>query len=82
MREQGGSAAVWRVHPRLMAAAGLLHGLGHTHRTIMEEAATPPKRIDERLGHEDVPVQARYSHVTPRMRARLSGRTRSEPGAI
>jgi integrase len=47
------------------------HGLRHTHRTIMEEAGTPPKLMDERLGHEDGSVQARYSHVTPRMRARL-----------
>lgn len=37
----------------------------------MEEAGTPPKLMDERLGHEDGSVQARYSHVTPRMRARL-----------
>ena len=47
------------------------HGLRHTHRTIMEEAGTPPKLMDERLGHEDGSVQARYSHVTLRMRARL-----------
>jgi hypothetical protein len=37
----------------------------------MEEAGAPPKLMDERLGHEDGSVQARYSHVTPRMRARL-----------
>lgn len=37
----------------------------------MEEASTPPKLMDERLGHEDGSVQARYSHVTPRMGARL-----------
>ncbi len=47
------------------------HGLRHAHRTIMEEAGTPPKLMDERLGHEDGSVQARYSHVTPRLRARL-----------
>jgi hypothetical protein len=37
----------------------------------MEEAGTLPQLMDERLGHEDGSVQARYSHVTPRMRARL-----------
>ena len=31
----------------------------------------PPKLMDERMGHEDGSVQARYSHVTPAMRARL-----------
>ncbi len=47
------------------------HGLRHTHRTIMEEVGTQPKLMDDRLGHEDGSVQARYSHITPRMRARL-----------
>lgn len=47
------------------------HGPRHTHRTITEEAGTPPKLMDERLGHEDGSVQARHSHVTPRMRAPL-----------
>jgi hypothetical protein len=32
---------------------------------------TPPKLMDERLGHEDGSVQARYSHVTAEMRSRL-----------
>lgn len=27
--------------------------------------------MDERMGHEDGSVQARYSHVTPEMRQRL-----------
>jgi hypothetical protein len=37
----------------------------------MEELGTPPKLMDERLGHEDGSVQARYSHVTPAMRRQL-----------
>jgi hypothetical protein len=37
----------------------------------MEELGTPPKLTDERLGHEDGSVQARYSHVTPTMRRQL-----------
>ncbi|MCC3770869.1 LacI family DNA-binding transcriptional regulator [Streptomyces sp. UNOC14_S4] len=45
----------------------------HTHKAIMEELGTPPKLMDERLGHEDGSVQSRYSHVTPKMRRRLMG---------
>ena len=37
----------------------------------MEEFGTPPKLMDERLGHEDGSVRARYSHITPLMRKRL-----------
>jgi hypothetical protein len=37
----------------------------------MEELGTPPKLMDERMGHEDGSVQARYSHITARMRNRL-----------
>ncbi|GAB2943177.1 hypothetical protein GCM10027280_34820 [Micromonospora polyrhachis] len=47
------------------------HGLRHTHKTLMEELAVPPKRMDERMGHEDGSVQARYSHVTATMRRSL-----------
>ncbi|QKW07377.1 LacI family DNA-binding transcriptional regulator [Streptomyces sp. NA04227] len=47
------------------------HGLRHSHKTAMDDLGTPPKLKDERLGHEDGSVQARYSHITPGMRARL-----------
>lgn len=47
------------------------HGLRHTHKTLMDELDTPVKLKDERMGHEDGSVQARYSHVTPDMRGRL-----------
>lgn len=30
-----------------------------------------PKLMDERMGHEDGSVQARYTHITPEMRRRL-----------
>jgi integrase len=53
-------------------AAGLTpHGLRHTHKTLMEELRTPGKLMDERMGHEDGSVQARYSHVTAGMRTEL-----------
>ncbi|AUY50990.1 LacI family DNA-binding transcriptional regulator [Streptomyces sp. CB01881] len=47
------------------------HGLRHTHKTMMDEFGTPPKLKDERMGHEDGSVQARYSHITPEMRSKL-----------
>jgi hypothetical protein len=49
------------------------HGLRHTHKTLMEELGTPAKLMDERMGHEDGSVQARYSHVTAAMRRQLLG---------
>jgi len=47
------------------------HGLRHTHKMLMEELGAPPKLMDERMGHEDGSVQARYTYVTPTMRERL-----------
>jgi integrase len=49
------------------------HGLRHTHKTLMEELSVPAKMMDERMGHEDGSVQARYSHVTKAMREQLLG---------
>jgi hypothetical protein len=37
----------------------------------MDELSVPSQLKDERMGHEDGSVQARYSHVTPEMRRRL-----------
>ena len=54
----------------LPVAKGLTpHGLRHTHKTLMDKLSVPPKLMDERMGHEDGSVQARYSHVTPDMQA-------------
>lgn len=47
------------------------HGLRHTHKTLMREVGTPPKLMDERMGHEDGSVQSRYDHITPGMRQAL-----------
>ncbi len=56
----------------LPVAPGLTpHGLRHTHKTLMEELGVPGKLMDERMGHEDGSVQARYSHVTAAMRRSL-----------
>jgi hypothetical protein len=37
----------------------------------MEGFRTPPKLMDERMGHIDGSVQARYSHITREMRQEL-----------
>lgn len=68
----------------LPIAPGLTpHGLRHTHKTLMEELRTPPKLMDQRMGHEDGSVQARYSHITPDMRRRLmEGLTRQWEAAL
>ncbi|MGX9887428.1 LacI family DNA-binding transcriptional regulator [Streptomyces sp. NPDC002276] len=47
------------------------HGLRYTHKTRMEGFRTPPKLMDERLGHIDGSVQARYTHITREMRREL-----------
>lgn len=47
------------------------HGLRHGHRTLMEELGTPKVLMDERMGHEDGSVSARYAHVTDSMRVKL-----------
>jgi integrase len=47
------------------------HGLRHTHKTLMDGLDTPSKLKDERMGHLDGSVQARYSHITTSMRCQL-----------
>ncbi|WP_329119419.1 LacI family DNA-binding transcriptional regulator [Streptomyces sp. NBC_01465] len=56
----------------LPIAKGLTpHGLRHTHRTMMEDLGTEKVLMDERMGHIDGSVSARYAHVTVGMRRRL-----------
>ena len=40
-------------------------------QTLMREAGTAPKLMDERMGHEDGSVQSRYDHITAGMRQAL-----------
>ncbi|MDJ0342641.1 LacI family DNA-binding transcriptional regulator [Streptomyces sp. H10-C2] len=47
------------------------HGLRHSHRTHMEDIGTEKVLMDERMGHIDGSVSARYAHVTAGMRKRL-----------
>lgn len=43
-----------------------LHGLRHTHATILLAAGTPVKVVSERLGHRDVTTTLNYyGHVVP-----------------
>ncbi|MGA5130837.1 tyrosine-type recombinase/integrase [Streptomyces olivoreticuli] len=60
------------------------HGLGrHTHKTRLRALRTPPKLINERLGHADGSVQDRYDHITPEMRQELlEGLTREWEQAL
>ncbi|MFE2489566.1 LacI family DNA-binding transcriptional regulator [Streptomyces mirabilis] len=69
---QGRGAAVRATTCWLPIAPGLTgHGLRHTHRAVMEERGTPKVLMDERMGHIDGSVSARYAHVTDNMRHRL-----------
>ncbi|MFE1170406.1 Arm DNA-binding domain-containing protein [Nocardiopsis sp. NPDC058789] len=48
-----------------------VHGLRHSHRALLEEVGTPKVLMDDRMGHADPSISARYSHVTPAMRRDL-----------
>ena len=55
-----------------MQAAGLpdvgLHGLRHTHATMLLEAGVPLKVVSERLGHSSISITAdTYQHVLDHM---------------
>ena len=56
----------------LVGAAGLpwitLHGLRHTHATLMLQAGVHPKVVQERLGHASIAITLdTYSHAIPAM---------------
>jgi integrase len=52
-----------------------LHGLRHTHATLLLEEGVDAKTVSERLGHGSVETTMRlYAHVTPRMRAGAAAR--------
>ena len=43
-----------------------IHGLGHTHATLMLKAGVHPKVVSERLGHANIGITLdTYSHVLP-----------------
>jgi len=52
-----------------------LHGLRHTHATLLLEEGVDVKTVSERLGHDSVQTTLElYGHVTPRMRANAASR--------
>ena len=47
-----------------------LHGLRHTHATLLMGAGQHPKVVSDRLGHSRVALTMdRYQHVSPEMQA-------------
>lgn len=64
---QGRATACWAPIARGLTP----HGLRHSHKTHMEELGMRKVLMDERMGHLDGSVSARYSHVTRGMRERL-----------
>ncbi len=52
-----------------------LHGLRHTHATLLIEEGVDVKTVSERLGHDSVQTTLElYAHVTPKMRANAAAR--------
>jgi hypothetical protein len=47
------------------------HGLRHSHMVMLDEFRTPSVLIEERFGHLNGTVSARYKHVSQDMRAEL-----------
>ena len=62
---------------KVVAKAGLpkltIHGLRHTHATILLEQGVNPKVVSERLGHASfVTTMDIYSHVLPDMQEKAA----------
>lgn len=52
-----------------------LHGLRHTHATLLLEEGVDVKTVSERLGHDSIQTTLElYAHVTPKMRANAAAR--------
>jgi len=64
-----------RVRDLASLPAIALHGLRHTHATLLLEEGVDVKTVSERLGHDSVQTTLElYGHVTPRMRANAATR--------
>jgi len=66
-----------RAFKKVLATAGLpkltIHGLRHTHATILLEQGVNPKVVSERLGHASVATTMDiYSHVLPDMQEKAA----------
>ena len=52
-----------------------IHGLRHTHATLLLELGVHPKVVQERLGHSNISTTMNiYSHVTPTMQRDAAAR--------
>lgn len=66
--------SITKTFKRRVEAAGLpwvkLHGLRHTHATLLLQAGVNIKIVQERFGHSSIAITGDvYSHVTPGMQA-------------
>jgi integrase len=70
-----GRRFVRRVRELPIVPAIGLHGLRHTHATLLLEAGVDVKTVSERLGHDNVQTTLElYGHVTTRMRSNAAVR--------
>ncbi len=52
-----------------------LHGMRHTHASLLLEAGVSPKVVQERLGHSTITTTMdTYAHVTPTMQRAAADR--------
>ena len=64
-----------RVRALATVPAIALHGLRHTHATLLLEAGVDVKTVSERLGHDSAQTTLElYGHVTTRMRSNAASR--------
>ena len=62
------SHAFTRIADRAGIAGVTLHGLRHSHASLMLEVGVSMKEVQERLGHSTINVTANiYSHVSTKM---------------
>lgn len=76
MRSNGiGRRFVRRVRDLGTVPVIALHGLRHTHATLLIEDGVDVGTVSERLGHDSIQTTLTlYGHVTPRMRTNAAVR--------
>ncbi len=74
-RQKTRSRSARRVRELAIVPAIGLHGLRHTHATLLLEAGVDVKTVSDRLGHDNVQTTLElYGHVTSRMRSNAAVR--------
>ncbi len=70
-----GRRFVRRVQALPLLPAIALHGLRHTHATLLLEEGVDVKTVSERLGHDSIQTTLElYAHVTPKMKGNAAAR--------